>query len=242
MGERDGIGTRLRRYRFYFMVDVSQSMRDKNRYGSSTPHARLSHALPSLVLACIDLPQLHKRTFLSVLSFSAEGGVVLPSTLIDDVESCDTLPDDGTFTNYERAFSFLQRVIGEDDASLELPPGWHWFNPVIFFITDGWPTTNGKNRQPDEHWQRARNSLIDAHQPNIVALGLGEAEEGTLVQVATTRNGQPLSFIDDHSSHTGGLINSIRTAILRSIQKSEERGIFDFPLPAGMRHVTERSP
>src|SRR4051794_12274431 len=99
MNMRDDIKDTLRRYRFYFMVDVSMSMRDTSRYGSLTPYARLNASLPSLFWACMDLPQLYKRTFVSVLSFSAKADTVMPTTLIDHADNYDTLPDDGTVTN-----------------------------------------------------------------------------------------------------------------------------------------------
>ncbi|MGI5285794.1 vWA domain-containing protein [Nonomuraea polychroma] len=230
----------LRRYRFYFVVDVSQSMRDESRYGPNTPHSRLNTALPQLFKACLELPQLLKRTYFSVVTFSSKADVHLPSTLLDNVAGWDSLPQ-GDVTDYEHAFTTLHALIENDDTSLSLPAGWHWFNPIVFFITDGEPTADGKNRQPDTQWQKPRNALIAAHKPNIVALGFGTAQEGTLVQVATTRDGEPLAFVDNHSLDTGGLIKSIQTSILRSITQSTEHGTFDFPLPTGMRHVTRRA-
>jgi len=83
----------------------------------------------------------------------------------------------------------------------------------------------------------ARHSLVEKHDPSIVALGFGDVREETLAALGTGAGKNLLAFVDEGTLRPGDLIDSIKTALLKSILKSTSTGEFDVPLPKGMRRV-----
>lgn len=229
----------LRNYRFYIAVDVSGSMDDRDFYGGAdqTPMGRLNTVLPELMIRLLREPLLLGRTWISVCTFNERFSVHLPSVRSDEFEEMDEVRAGG-FTDFAELANGLCELIDHDNRTLPIEPGRHWFKPAVFVLSDGIPSTDGVTRQPDDAWRPAHARLVRDYDANIVALGIGHVTDEVLCALATRNaQGQPLAFADEGTMNGGQLVESIKTALLRSILRSAETGDLDVPLPRGMRRV-----
>lgn len=224
-----------RSYRFYIVVDVSGSMDDSEVHGVPTPFDRLGDAVPALIMGLRREPSLRGRTHVSVVTFAKTPSVLLPSVRVDDFTELEPLVLGGT-TDYGAVFAFLDRLIEQEDEQLPLPAGRSWYRPAVFFLTDGQPQTE-THVIPEEEWAPARARLVSRHGANIVALGFGDVEEAPLARVASRVGGSLMAFIDEGAHSSADLIDSIKTALMRSILRSAQSGDFDCPVPRGMRRI-----
>lgn len=223
-----------RLYRFYLAVDVSYSMRrPRGALGSMTPAEKLSLILPELCLKLGRMPTIATRAWLSIICFADKAEVLMPASSLRDRLVFPRLPE-GVETNYEAAIEAIDRQEEADIRNLTLPLGKVWFEPVIFFLTDGEPIVN-RTYQPENVWMSARSALVARSKARIVTLGFGDAKEDTLWKLATDYAGNRMAFIDDHCDSPSDLLDAIKIAITRSISRSIEQGEFYFDLPDGMR-------
>lgn len=232
----------LRNYRFYLAVDVSNSMLDDKFYGGmeKTPLERLNVVLPEMTLRLLREPLLAGRTWLSVSTFGSEFRVHLPSVLVDQCTGFAELKPGGA-TDFKALMKGLAHQIHYDTQHLPLAPGRHWYRPAVFILTDGYPCLDGTTPQPDSEWMPERNVLIDQFDANIISLGLGSVGDDVLARVATlTAKGLPLAFADEGTMQASQLVDSIKTALLRTMLRSAQTGDLDVPLPRGMRRVGSR--
>lgn len=229
----------LRNYRFYLAVDVSNSMLDEAFYGTrdKTPLERLNVVLPELTLRLLREPLLAGRTWLSVSTFGSDFRVHMPSVLVDQCKGFGELTPGGG-TDFKALFEGLAHQIHYDSQHLPLVNGRHWYRPAVFVLTDGYPCLDGVNPQPDSEWIPKRQVLLDRFDANIIALGIGEVGDDVLGKVATsTAKGLPLAFADEGTMQASQLVDSIKTALLRTMLRSAQTGDLDVPLPRGMRRI-----
>lgn len=233
-----------RNYRFYLVVDTSISMADQERYqrrlpngdteNLPTPMSRLQEVVPALLIKLRNMPTLAGRTWMSVMTFGSTTKLLLPSTPTNEFVGTDDLETLGT-TDFALALSRLHKQIAEDDERLPLTRGRHWWKPAIFFLTDGQSMADGKAVDPPSKWLPARNSLVEDHDANIVALGFGNAQESAVHALGTSDGKNRLAFVDEGELEAADLMTSISRSILRSITRSAQSGELRIELPEGMR-------
>ena len=158
----------------YVMADESGSM--------SSCYAELSDGLTSLFESLRAEPMIAAKLRLSVLGFSGDVQERLPLSDVRDGAQPPGLVIRGA-TSYAAAFRDLLSRIPADINRLK-QDGYKVHRPVVFFLSDGQPTDRKANEWQDPHGRLVDRSVTPAG-PNIVAFGVGRAEPGTILSVAT---------------------------------------------------------
>jgi uncharacterized protein YegL len=113
-------------------------------------------------------------------------------------------------TSYASAFDQLSYRISVDIPGLKAQ-GYTVHRPAVFFLTDGLP--NGH-----EDWRSARlNLLAQPAAPNILAFGIGDADAGTVVELATKPH---YAFVAARGVDTGAAISEFITSLTQSVISS----------------------
>jgi uncharacterized protein YegL len=186
---------------FYLVCDESGSM-------DGEPIESINSALPDLHQEIGANPVVADKTQFCIIGFSDDAEVLLELSDLSTVTQLPVLAIRGG-TAYGAAFRSLKQTIEADVARLK-GEGHKVYRPVVFFLTDGHPTDDG--------WESEYRALIDpgfSSHPNIVAFGIGDADEDTISSIATFR-----AFLADGSVSPAQALREFATALTRSIVKS----------------------
>ncbi|MFL6143236.1 MAG: vWA domain-containing protein [Labedaea sp.] len=140
----------------------------------------LNDSLLELHRACGRDPYVSARTLFCLIGFAESPEILLPLCKPDWLA---TIPGGGTArasSNFAPAFSFLREIITRDVAVLRRKTH-DVYRPAVFFLSDGQPTD-------PMTWPAAHARLVDpawAAHPDIVALGVGEADPVTINRIGT---------------------------------------------------------
>lgn len=156
----------------YFVADESSSM---------TPWiSQLSDGLASLHSTMLQESMAAAKVRLCVLGFSDS---VICHLDLTDLRYESTMPRFAPrgMTNYGAAFAELRDRMPDDIKRLK-GEGYLVHRPAVFFLTDGQPTDG-------DGWKPTRSILVDkattSFAPNILAFGIGQAQAGTILELAT---------------------------------------------------------
>jgi len=230
-------------YPVYILLDVSASMRQASRGGSS-PHDEFRQMIPDLIMTLAESRSLAKAAWISVIAFGDHAELLCPMTPLSRPPHVRS-PQPGRHTDYAAALGFLADRIRPDRVTMEASgEGRHYrtrvARPLIFFITDGAPYAAG-HYQPPGDWMPAHRRLIEPPiEARIAAIGLDGAHAGTLYALATgQQGGKRNAFLADPADRSAGdsLAASVINVIERSIRLSVRAGELIIDEPRGMRRV-----
>ena len=162
---------------------------------------------------CIDALQRESfaaaKVRFSVIGFSDTAFTYLEPADLRLLQGMPVLTAQG-LTSYASAFDQLAYRISVDIPSLKAQ-GYTVHRPAVFFLTDGLP--NGH-----EDWRSVRSNLLaQPAAPNILAFGIGDADAGTVAELAT----QPhFAFVAARGVDTGAAISEFLTSLTQSVISS----------------------
>jgi uncharacterized protein YegL len=188
----------------YVVADESASM---------GPHRQaLGGGVVSLCEGLRAEPMIAAKLRLAVLGFSDDVQVRLA---VADMRTETTVPqvEIRGLTNYGAVFADLCGRIPTDVQFLR-GQGYRVHRPVVFFLSDGMPTDG-------DAWRTPHAALIDRHRtptaPNIIACGIGDAQAGTMVEVATRPE---FAFVARSGTDVGQAISEFFQALTASLVAS----------------------
>jgi uncharacterized protein YegL len=194
----------------YLLLDESASMTGERIQ-------RINEDLPKFHEFLRTHPAISDQAHLGVIVFSDDA-----TTLLDpsDVGKLTTIPGATPHgnTDYGRAFAHVHACIERDVAALKAD-GHKVYRPAVIFMSDGEPNVPG--------WEAALDHLIDPSwpiHPNIVAFGVGEANEHVIRRVGNAR-----AFIQQQYTTAPEALSSMMDELLRSIVNSAGAGGFQPP-------------
>lgn len=207
----------------FMLVDVSSSMTGPVIDGV-TPIEAVNQTLPELKQLVEGDPTVGEIARVGIIAFSKSAVSELDLSDVKYVEMPRLTA--GGSTNFAEAFRTTKTVIESSIGGLG--KGTRFYKPVVFFLSDG-------HHVADEDWKPARAQLTDRDfkfNPEIVAFGFGEADEGELRQIATryafmTKDLNPVESVRE-IVHT--IIGSIRTTS-RSLGAGTDGGLTMEPDP-----------
>lgn len=185
---------------FYLVCDESASMA-----GDSID--TINGALVPLHEAIGTNPIVADKTRFCLISFSNDAEVLLSLSDLSEVEQMPTMTARGT-TDYAAAFRVLKDTIDADVALLKAE-GNRVHRPVVFFMSDGYPTSD---------WAESYQALVhdeNRYRPNIIAFGVGEAQPEVIAAVATFR-----AFLADDKVSPAAALTEFAKSLTNSIVKS----------------------
>jgi len=186
---------------FYLVCDESASM-------SGDAIDAMNTALPELHAEIGMNPVVSDKTQFAIIGFSDDAEVLLELSDLSQISQLPELRAKGR-TNYAAAMRCLKSQI-ETDLDRLKSQGHQVFRPVVFFLTDGQPTSD---------WEYEYNELTSPsfkYHPNIVSFGISQADPDVISAIATYR-----AFIQDDSSITpAAALQEFATALTKSIVKS----------------------
>lgn len=228
--------SRPRAWAFYIVCDVSNSMwREDGASGRLTPYQTISDSLPQLVRDLNDDEQARDIAHISVVSFSDGIQEIVPLTRLRDVKALAILGK-GTFTDYQKIFSYLAHKIALDSGTLR--EKYDIYTPTVFFLTDGYPQVKA-GVQPEVLWRVPLDKLKDKQfvsRPSLVAMGFGNAGEEVLKIIASNTPGG-VACIAENGVPSSDLLQAILDSIVFSITNSTDKGQLVFEIPSGMRRI-----
>lgn len=186
---------------FYLVCDESGSM-------SGESIDAINQALFELHQEIGSNPVVADKTQFCIIGFSSTAEALLPLSDLSQVTALPILEAHGG-TSFAAAFRALKAQIDTDVARLKAS-GNRVYRPVVFFLTDGYPT--------DRSWSSEYEALTgeaNPLRPNIVAFGIGEADAPTISAVATFR-----AFLADDSMSPAGALREFAGALTKSMVKS----------------------
>lgn len=171
----------------------------------------LNKSLAQVHEALLGEPMAAAKVRFSILGFADD---VRERMRLADLRTRDRLPTLASRgrTNYRAVFADLRRRLPADIRALKAE-GYRVHRPAVFLLSDGQPT-NGS-------WLAVHRQLVDRavtpEAPNIIACGIGDAEAGIILRVAT----QPeFAFIARSEVDVGTAVARFCTALTTSIIKS----------------------
>jgi uncharacterized protein YegL len=186
---------------FYLVCDESGSM-------SGEPIEAINTALPELHHEIGTNPVVSDKTQFGIIGFSDIAEVLLDLCDLSQVAGLPVLSTKGG-TNYAAAMNCVKDQIGLDAQRLE-SQGHAVYRPVVFFLTDGHPTSD---------WKTAYDELVSPQfrwHPNIVAFGIGgNVDPNVISAIATFR-----AFIDDRTMSPAQALQEFAVALTKSIVMS----------------------
>jgi uncharacterized protein YegL len=186
---------------FYLVCDESGSM-------DGAPIRAINDALPELHQEIGSNPVVADKTQFCIIGFSDDAEVLLELSDLSQVMGLPVLKTRGG-TSYAAAFRVLKQTMERDIAQLK-SAGHKVYRPVVFFLTDGYPT--------DANWEKEYRALVDpglSWHPNILAFGIGEADANTISAIATFK-----AFIADNTIGPADALKEFATALTKSIVRS----------------------
>ena len=194
---------------FYLVCDESGSM-------AGPPIDTINRAVSDLRNAIGSHPAVADKTRFSLIGFSDQAEILLKLSDLSAVDSVPGLQANGG-TNYAGAFETLRQAITDDVAELKRD-GHTVYRPAVFFLSDGQPN-------PGNGWHAAFQALTDvswsAH-PNILAFGIGDADENVIGQVGTQR-----AFMVDKSMGPAEALVEFAQSLIRSMINSGTQSASD---------------
>ncbi|MGW0793560.1 vWA domain-containing protein [Streptomyces sp. NPDC002692] len=201
----------------YLVLDTSASMEPNIPV--------LNEMLSQLVERCQESPVLAGMVLLSVVSFNSEAHLVLPLSLVSDIEAIPIFGALGA-TNVAEMFRMLRMQLALDFAARDKLR--RWMRPVVFLITDGIPS--------DEGWEEAFADLIapsNKFRPHVATFGMGEAGREVIAKVSTLA-----AYLVADGVETQGALPSVFSSVMSSIESSSSSGRLNLPLEVpGFRTV-----
>jgi uncharacterized protein YegL len=157
----------------FLLVDTSASMGPP-----SNAIAVVNQTLPALKEMVSDDPTVGEVARISLITFD-EGA--RSELALCDLEYADlpVLRAEGAQTDFGAAFRVARSEIEEDIRALG--SGAHFYQPVVFFLSDGEYNARGD-------WRPAHAALVDRswnYQPEIVAFGFSDAHRSEIQEIAT---------------------------------------------------------
>ncbi|MFD2082886.1 Uncharacterized conserved protein YegL, contains vWA domain of TerY type [Actinopolymorpha cephalotaxi] len=186
---------------FYLVCDESGSM-------SGPPIDAINTALPELHQEIALNPVVADKTQFAIIGFSDSADIALPLSDLSQVENLPVLTTKGG-TDYATAFRCVKGEIERDVSRLK-SQGHQVFRPVVFFLTDGQPTSDYR-----AEWEALTAPSFALH-PNIVAFGIGSnVDAATISAVGTFR-----AFVSDGTLSPAQALQEFAVALTKSIVRS----------------------
>ncbi len=186
----------------YFVADES---------GSMAPYIdELNDGLLTLQAALQREPWAAGKVRFSVIGFSETAFTYLEPADMRFLQGEMTPLTAQTATSYLSAFRELDYRLSVDIPSLK-QQGFVVHRPSVFFLTDGKPTGH-------EDWRGARQKLLGRpDHPNILAFGIGEAEEAVVREVATKPN---YAWMSAHGRDIAAALEEFFVSLTQSVISS----------------------
>jgi uncharacterized protein YegL len=185
---------------FYLVCDESGSM-------AGEPIDSINKALPELHEEIGLNPVVSDKTQFSIIGFSDNAEVLLEMSDLSQVTNLPILSTKGG-TNFAAALRLVKEQIELDVARLKTA-GHKVYRPVIFFLTDGHANSDWK-----AEWQELTAQNF-SYRPNIVAFGIGQADEATISAIATFK-----AFIANRDMSPAAALQEFAVALTKSIVQS----------------------
>lgn len=185
---------------FYLVCDESGSM-------AGEPIDSINKALPELHEEIGLNPVVSDKTQFSIIGFSDNAEVLLEMSDLSQVTNLPILSTKGG-TNFAAALRCVKEQIEIDVARLKTA-GHKVYRPVIFFLTDGHANSDWKTE-----WQELTAQNF-AYRPNIVAFGIGQADEATISAIATFK-----AFMAKRDMSPAAALQEFAVALTKSIVQS----------------------
>ncbi|WP_327635296.1 VWA domain-containing protein [Kribbella sp. NBC_00482] len=185
---------------FYLVCDESGSM-------AGEPIKTINDALPKLHKEIGLNPVVSDKTQFSIIGFSDTAEVLLEMSDLSQVTGLPVLGPKGG-TNFAAALQCVKEQIEQDVERLKRD-GHKVYRPVVFFLTDGHANTDWKTE-----WQDLTADTFP-YRPNIVAFGIGQADETTISAVATFK-----AFIVNRDMSPAAALQEFAVALTKSIVQS----------------------
>ena len=213
----------------YLAADRSSSMSDHID--------QLNEGLIGLLHAMQLEPMGASKIRLSILGFSSD--VEMPLRLAD-LRSVTEMPwfTARGITDYSLVFRELHGLLIEDVRILRAD-GFRVIRPAVFFLTDGKPT-DSKGKQTSAEWPEELARLKQGPKsvkPNIIAFGIGKADPGIILKIATNEDYALVSLGETRMSEAlANFADSLTKSIVASGQ-ALATGSTELPLtrPDGFR-------
>lgn len=186
----------------YFVADCSGSM-------GGEPLNEVNKGLTSLLDALQSEAMAAAKVRFAVIGFDDVARCYLEPSDLREIENMPVLQLGGT-TSYAAAFAELARRMPLDIASLK-GAGYLVNRPAVFFLTDGVPNRG-------DGWEGAYAGLMSQKwRPNVLAFGIGDADPGTITQLASAPE---YAFAVAQGVDTGHAIAKFVKALTKSVIKS----------------------
>lgn len=185
----------------YFVADES---------GSMSPYIGELNSGLTLLLGALQVESFAAaKVRFAIIGFADDARTYLPPTDLRSLAGLPVLQARG-LTSYQAAFDQLGYRLSIDVPDLKAQ-GYMVNRPAAFFLSDGAP--NG-----DEDWQSARNYLLSQpYRPNILAFGIGQADPGVILNVATDKQ---YAFMSDRGVETGTALTEFIKSLTQSVISS----------------------
>ena len=181
----------------YILCDESMSM-------EGAKLDAVNQVLSELHVAVASDPIVNDKVRVGVISFSDTAEELVPLTKLSDLTQMPGLVSKGG-ANYTAAFTVAKSAIDRDVANLK-SSGLQVVRPVIFFISDGEPTS------PD--WPTAHAALTgpsNPYAPHILSFGITGAVGQVIKDVATDikQMGKRFAWLADDGTDPGAVVKEI---------------------------------
>jgi len=183
---------------FYLLCDESYSMTDHLD--------KMNACVRELCKAIATDRQVASKSRLCLIGFSSTANVLVPLSRLTELREITGLTATAA-TNYGAAFTRLREVISSDVEALNASD--HVvYRPVVFVLSDGLPTDPAS-------WRAAHDRLVDRDwpaRPHIVAIGIGDADTGTLKSISTFR-----TYLNTGGVTAGAALRKLNEVLTSSI-------------------------
>lgn len=189
----------------------------------------INQGLADLFESLLLEPTVADTIRIALIQFSSDATLVMPLTDVHNVRTTPNLQAHGT-TNYGAAFSLVRQLVPHDVAELRAA-GLRVLRPMMFFMTDGYPT--------DGSWQATLQELRSPEfreRPTIVAIGFGTTDPSILRNVGSGKGrafmiSDTMSIRDAVGSIPSALTSMLTSTVQSSVSKSGNAP--PVPLPDG---------
>jgi uncharacterized protein YegL len=185
----------------YFVADCSGSM-------AGEPITEVNKGLTSLLDALQSESMAAAKVRFCIVGFNGNAQCHLEPEDLRNVESMPTLTASGS-TSYAAAFRELYQRLPIDVSNLK-SAGYIVNRPAVFFLSDGVPN-------PGDGWESVHSSLTSPdfkQRPNVLAFGIGQADAGTIMRVASKPD---YAFVAAQGVDTGQAIAKFIEALTNSV-------------------------
>lgn len=212
---------------FYIICDESLSM---SEYLDG-----VNDSLKGLHKTISQDPVVCDKAQISVITFSDQAETLVELTRPDELVAMPGCSAKGG-TSYGAAFRALRDAIERDIQRLK-SHGFRVLRPAAFFITDGAPTDG-------DGWRSVHADLVslsNPYRPNILSFGVGSADRGVILDIATgsTKLGIPkFAFLADEGISPGPALKEIIGKLAGTIVSSSRAESPQLVPPTDIQGVT----